>query len=96
MQFQITPDCAHLFADAVAAYIRSRADVAQEIHEHEEWHTLWITFRDADNATLDVPYDCARRMHMVWGTPAVWRDEPTRQMVKAQLRPQWRAQMLGA
>jgi hypothetical protein len=93
MQFQIAPDDAKLFADAVAALIRSRADIAQERAEQQAWHTLMVTFRDADSATLTVPEDAARLMFRVWGTPYVWRDEQTRQHVKAQLRRQWRAQM---
>mgnify|MGYP001616639289 CR=1 FL=1 len=95
MQFQISPDVAERYADATAAYIRSRADVAQGPKEAELWSTLWATFRDADNATLHVPDECAWIMHFVWGNPRVWRDRHARQTVKAELHPQWRAQMLG-
>lgn len=95
MQFQITPDVIEHFPPAITAYIRSRAHVAQTPEESRQWHTLWTTFRDADNATLDVPDDCARRMFYVWATPRVWRDERTRHTVRDTLRPQWRRQMLG-
>lgn len=95
MQFQTSPDVAMEFADATAAYIRRRADVAQEPEEEQCWHTLWVTFRDADNATLHVPDECIWIMHFVWGNPHVWRDAHARQTVKAELRPQWRRQMLG-
>ena len=92
MEFQLTPDAARLFADATAALIRRRADIAQSEAERERWHILYAAFRDADTASVTVPRDAANYMLYVWGTPDVWRDEQTRQMVKAQLRPQWKAQ----
>lgn len=95
MKFQVTTDVSHLFADALAAYIRSRADVAQSHGESASWHLLWTTFRDADSTTVEVPDETASWMYRVWGVRAVWRDEATRQRVKDVLRPQWKAQMLG-
>ncbi|MFF3416800.1 hypothetical protein ACFYW9_19185 [Streptomyces sp. NPDC002698] len=89
MEFQITPDVAHLFADATAAYTRSKADTVWLNERSDEWHELWVTFRDADNATVTVSREAGDLMLWVWGDRRVWRDEPARQMVMAHLRPQW-------
>lgn len=93
MEFQLAHGVAHLFADAVAAYIRSRAHVYQTDAEQQAWHTLWLTFRDADTTSVTVGLAAARLMFWVWGKPDVWRDEQTRQAIRAQLRPQWREQL---
>ncbi|QJS09114.1 hypothetical protein HKX69_05940 [Streptomyces argyrophyllae] len=96
MQFQTNPSIAVLFADATAALIRSRADTPQSREEQQAWHTLWVTFRDIENATLDVPDEAARLMMYVWGNRKVWRDEETRQWAIREYRPQWRAQFWPA
>ena len=94
MEFQVSPDITHLFADAVAAHIRSRADYLS-VEQGEAWSQLWLIFRDANNATLAVPRESARGMYEVWSNAGAWRDESTRRYVKSHLRPQWRAQMRG-
>ncbi|MEV5883073.1 hypothetical protein AB0L74_10200 [Streptomyces sp. NPDC052020] len=93
MEFEISPDLAHLFAGAVAAHIRSRAGGVEMKSEEEAWHELWIAFRDADGSTVKVSFEAGCQAYWVWGIPGVWRDEPTRQYVKGVLRPQWKAQM---
>ena len=95
MEFQVSAATAERFAAATATYIRARADLVQELSEQEAWHTLWVTFRDADNTTLTVPYDSARLMHRVWGNRHVWESPALRQTVKAEMRPQWRRQMIN-
>jgi hypothetical protein len=93
MQFQLAPGIAEAFADATAAYIRSRADIYRPKGESEAWAALWVAFRDATAAAVDVPDNAADIMFYVWGTRAAWPDDETRQHVMAQLRPQWKAQM---
>jgi hypothetical protein len=93
MDFQTTPDVSHLFADATAAYIRAKADTVWLNERGDQWHELWASFRDADNATVTVSHEAGELMLWVWGDRSVWRDEPARQMVMAHLRPQWKAQM---
>ncbi|MFF8629705.1 hypothetical protein [Streptomyces werraensis] len=95
MEFQLGYATAPLFADAVAAFIRSNADSAW-LHENgDQWSELWVTFRDADTASVTVSREAGRLMHWVWGDRSVWRDEHARKVVTADLRPQWRAQIRG-
>lgn len=93
MEFQLGQSVAHLFADATAAFIRSKADSVWLHEKSEAWNELYVTFRDADTASVKVSREAGELMFWVWGAKAVWRDEPTRQLVKAELRPQWSAQM---
>lgn len=95
MEFQLGYGIAHLFADATAAFIRSKADSVWLAEKDEAWHELWVTFRDADTASVQVSREAGELMFWVWGAKAVWRDEPTRRLVKAELRPQWQAHMRG-
>jgi hypothetical protein len=93
MEFQITPDTGHLFADAIAAFIRGHADTVWLNEQSKEWHELYETFRDADTASVTVSCQAGQLIYMVWGTRWAWRDEQTRLQVKAELRPQWQEHM---
>ncbi|MFE5542750.1 hypothetical protein ACFQ71_02910 [Streptomyces sp. NPDC056534] len=93
MEFQISPDIAHLFADAVAAYMRGNAHTVRLNEKSELWNELWTTFRDADSATVTVPYEAGVLMFWVWTSPRWWRDRRAWEDVKAHLAPQWKGQM---
>ncbi|MEU6765922.1 hypothetical protein ABZ916_25830 [Streptomyces sp. NPDC046853] len=93
MEFQLQPDIAHLFAGAAAAFMRTHADSVWLNKKGDLWNELWTSFRDADTASVTVSFEAGRLMMNVWGTKHVWRDEQTRESVKAQLRPQWIQQM---
>jgi hypothetical protein len=93
MEFQLGYDTAHLFADAVAAFMRGRADTVWLNEQGDEWHELWTTFRDANTASVRVSREAGRLMFWVWGAGWAWRDEYTRNWIKAELRPQWQAQV---
>ncbi|WP_435270948.1 hypothetical protein [Streptomyces sp. 1222.5] len=93
MEFQFGPGVAHLFADATAAFMRGKADTVWLNEQSEEWNELWLTFRDADTASVTVSYEAGRLMFWVWGARWAWRDEATRRVVAAELRPQWQEQM---
>ncbi|MFC9591543.1 hypothetical protein ACFTUC_17355 [Streptomyces sp. NPDC056944] len=93
MEFQISPDVAHLFAGAVAAYIRDHADSVWLNDKSELWNELWTTFRDADTATVTVSHEVGVLMFWVWTSPRWWRDRQTWEYVKSHLRPQWMRQM---
>lgn len=89
MEFKVSPDVAHLFADAISAFIRGYSDSVWLHEQTDQWTELWTTFRDADTASVTVSCEAGRLMFWVWGVPWAWRDEPTRQRAKEQLRPQW-------
>jgi hypothetical protein len=92
MEFQTTPEVSYLFADAIAAFCRSRAGYVEEVN----WTLLWLLFRDAEGETVTVPEPVASHMFRVWGDRRVWRDEQARELVKALIRPQWKAQMIAS
>jgi hypothetical protein len=89
MEFQISPDVPHLFADAVAAFIRGYSDSVWLHEQTDEWTELWTAFRDAETASVKVSFEAGRLMTWVWGARWAWRDEATRQRAKEELRPQW-------
>lgn len=93
MEFQITPDTGHLFADAIAAFMRGHADAVWLNAQSKEWDELYEAFRDADQASVAVSFEAGQLAYMVWGTRWAWRDEQTRLTVKAEIRPQWQEQM---
>ncbi|MGV9693416.1 hypothetical protein ACWDUX_30410 [Streptomyces sp. NPDC003444] len=93
MEFQIPPHISHLFADALAAFMRGHADRVWLNEQSHMWNELWVSFRDADGATVAVSFEAAATMFRVWGSPRWWRDQQTFEDVTAHLRPQWRAQM---
>ncbi len=93
MEFEIAPELAHLFADATAAFIRSRADFYEPASITDAWNEVWLTFRDAETGSVKLSIEAGRIMWQVWGRPEMWRDRATRDQVTARLRPQWKAQM---
>ncbi|MFF4557142.1 hypothetical protein [Streptomyces sp. NPDC001422] len=88
--FKVTPDVSHLFADATAAFLRSRADYVEPVN----FTLLWLLFRDAEGDTVTVPEQVAGHMWRVWTDRQVWRDKAARELVRDQLRPQWKHQMI--
>ncbi|MYX26077.1 hypothetical protein GTY75_05235 [Streptomyces sp. SID8381] len=95
MEFQISTDYAHLFADAVAAFCRGRADTVWLAERRDAFNELWLTFRDADASTVAVSREAGVLMYHIWGSPWAWRDEATQQQVRAEIRPQWHRQMVS-
>src|SRR5262245_52436784 len=93
MEFQISPEVAGLFAGAVAAFMRSKADTVWLNEQADQWNELYEKFRDADSASVTVSYEAGRLMLWVWGASSVWRDQLARQYVKSHLRPQWQEHM---
>jgi hypothetical protein len=93
MEFQLGYDVAHLFADAVAAFMRGKADTVWLNEQRDDWNELYATFRDADTASVQVSREAGRLMFWVWGASWAWRDEYTRNWIKAELRPQWQTQV---
>lgn len=93
MEFQISPALAHLFADALAAFMRGNADTVWLNEQLEVWDELSFAFSNADNATVRVSFEAGAQMWQVWGNAMCWRDIPTWMDVKSILRPQWKEQM---
>ncbi|MFD4608260.1 hypothetical protein ACFWOT_09100 [Streptomyces sp. NPDC058440] len=61
----------------------------------KEFTEMWLTFRDADTDSVKISREAGKLMIHVWGSPWAWRDEATRQQVKAEIRPQWYRQMVS-
>jgi hypothetical protein len=93
MEFQLGYDVAHLFADAVAAFMRGKADTVWLNEQRDDWNELYDTFRYADTASVQVSREAGRLMFWVWSASWAWRDEHTRNWIKSELRPQWQAQV---
>jgi hypothetical protein len=93
MEFQLGWGVAHLFADAVAAFMRGKADTVWLNEKRDEWNELYAAFNDADTASVTVSREAGRLMLWVFGASWAWRDEPTQKWIEAELHPQWRAQI---